>query len=109
MPPQKYPEQSTLKKILYIDDFGNIITNIQTNLVQKFLEPGKKLMVFVGKHRRQITFVKTYGDVKKGAFLITNSSSGYLEVSANQRKASEILNVKIGEEIRRDSYEVPSF
>jgi S-adenosyl-L-methionine hydrolase (adenosine-forming) len=88
-------------KILFIDDFGNIITNIQTqHILQKFLEPGKKFMVFIGKTRKEIPFAKTYTDVKKAALLITNSSSGYLEISANQSKASEILNVKPGEEIK---------
>lgn len=87
-------------KILYIDDFGNIITNIQTNILLKYLEKNKKLMVFIGKNIKKIPFVKTYSDVKKGCLLITNSSSGFLEVSANQNKASEMLNVKNGEEIK---------
>ncbi len=87
-------------KILYIDDFGNIITNIQKYLLQKYLEPGKKVMVFIGKNRKEIPFVNTYSDVKKGTFIITNSSSDYLEISANQSKASDILKVKLGEEIK---------
>jgi S-adenosylmethionine hydrolase len=87
-------------KILYIDDFGNIITNIQTNLLINRLEHNKKLVVFTKEKRKEIPFVKTYNDVKKGNFLITNSSSGYLEISVNQKKASKILNAKLGEEIR---------
>lgn len=94
-------DKYALGKILYVDDFGNIITNIQTKcIMQKFLEPGKKFMVFIGKTRKEIPFAKTYNDVKKAALLITESSNGYLEVSANQGKASEILNVKSGEEIK---------
>ena len=93
-------DKYAIGKILYIDDFGNIITNIQKYLLQKYLEPGKKLMVFIGKNRKEIPFVNKYSDVKKGAFLMTNSSSGYLEISANQSKASEKLNVNLGEEIK---------
>ncbi len=87
-------------KILYIDDFGNIITNIQTNILLKYLEKNKKLSVFIGENIKRIPFVKTYSDVKKGSLLITNSSSGYIELSANQDKASKMLNVKNGEEIK---------
>ena len=93
-------DKYVIGKILYIDDFGNIITNIQKYLLQKYLEPDKKLLVFIGKNRKEIPYVNTYNDVKKGTFLITNSSSGYLEISANQSKASEKLNVKLGEEIK---------
>jgi len=93
-------QKNVIGKILYIDDFGNIITNIQTNHLLKYFEKDKKLMVFVGKNKKILPFVKTYSDVKKGRFLITDSSSGYLEISANQSKASERLKVKIGDEIK---------
>lgn len=86
-------------KILYIDDFGNIITNIRMNLIFKYLKLNKKFIVNAGRHKKEMVFVETYSDVKKGDFLITNSSSDYLEISANQSKASEILKVKLGEEI----------
>jgi len=93
-------DKYVIGKILYIDDFGNIITNIQKHLLQKYLEPGKKIMVFIGNNRKEISFVNAYSDVKKGTFLMTISSSDYLEISANQSKASEKLNVKLGEEIK---------
>lgn len=93
-------QKNVLGKILYIDDFGNIITNIRTNLLLKYFKKDKKLMVFIGKNKKEIPFVKTYSDVKKEGFLITNSSSGYLEISANQSKASEMLKVKLGDEIK---------
>ena len=86
-------------KILYIDDFGNIITNIRIDLLFKYLKLDKKLLVYTGKYKKEMVFVKTYNDVKKGELLITNSSNDYLEISANQRKASEILKVKLGEEV----------
>ena len=87
-------------RVLYIDDFGNIISNISKHMLQKYLEIGKKVKIYIGKNRKEIPFVKTYSDVKKGAFLIANSSSGYLEISANQIKASDILKVKLGEKIK---------
>jgi S-adenosylmethionine hydrolase len=93
-------QKNVIGKILYIDDFGNIITNIQTNHLINNLDKDKKLMFFIGKNNKTIPFVKTYSEVKKGCFLITNSSSGYLEISANQSKASERLKVKLGDEIK---------
>lgn len=95
----KITQKDVTGKILYIDDFGNIITNINMDLLFKYLKLDKKLLVYTGKYKREIVFVKTYSDVKKGELLITNSSNDYLEISANQRKASEILKVKVGEEV----------
>ncbi len=87
-------------EILYIDDFGNIITTIQKDMLQKYLEPGKKVTVFIGKNKKQIPFFNTYSDVKKGSLILTNSSSDFLEISVNQNNASYILKAKLGEEIK---------
>lgn len=87
-------------KIIYIDSFGNIITNIDGSKLRKILDFDKKIMLFIGDKRKEIKFVKSYGFVKKGEILATIGSSNRLEISMNQENASSKLGVKPDDEIK---------
>jgi len=87
-------------KVIYIDSFGNIITNIEGQKLKQFLEFDKNIMAFVGKKQQKTCFVKTYDMVKKGEFLATIGSSNYLEISINQGAAAGKLGVKPGDEVK---------
>jgi len=87
-------------KIIHIDSFGNIITNIEANDIRKYLDYGQKIMVFIGKKRHKIIFEKSYGYIKKGELLATIGSSNYLEISISQDNASSKLKVKPEDEIK---------
>jgi len=93
-------EKSATGKIIYIDDFGNIITNIKYYDIQKKFEYGKKIMVFMGKDNHEMPFIQTYNLVKKGQYLATIGSSYYLEISINQGNAADKLKVKPDDEIK---------
>jgi hypothetical protein len=93
-------EKTATGKILYIDDFGNIITNITNFDVSRFLNHNKKIMVFIGNKNHEMPFVKTYNLVKQGQLLATIGSSNYLEISINQGNAAEKLKVKPDDEIK---------
>jgi S-adenosylmethionine hydrolase len=87
--------KSTAKtQVIYIDRFGNIITNLQKETVLKALEFGKNMMLYVGKKYIKIPFVKSYGFVKKNQVLATIGSSDLLEIGVNQGNAAKKLGIK---------------
>lgn len=92
--------KSATGEVIYIDNFGNIITNIEGDKLQNITKYDKKIMLFIGKKQLKIPFVKTYGAVKPGEFLATIGSSNKLEFSVNQDDASNKLRVKPGEKIK---------
>ena len=93
-------EKTATGKIISIDDFGNIITDINNRSLSRFLNYGKKIMVFIGKKNYEIPFVKTYNFIEKGKLLATIGSSNYFEISLNQGNAAEKLKVKPDDEIK---------
>jgi len=87
-------------KVIYIDRFGNIITNINGFALKQVLSLDKKILLFIGKKKFEIPFVKSYNFVKPGNLLATISSSNYLEIALNQGDAAEKLVVKPDSEIK---------
>ena len=87
-------------KIIYIDSFGNIITNIDGDSFRQVLNYDKKIMLFIGEKQLKIPFSKSYNFVKKGEFLVTIGSSNLLEISLNKGNAAKKLQVKPDDDIK---------
>jgi len=81
-------------KILYIDRFGNLITNIPSDILQKDIEQ-KTITVVSGNQRlERVPFVSSYGFAKQGAVLLTIGGNHFLEISVNQGSAAQMLGLK---------------
>ena len=87
-------ENAATGKVIYIDRFGNIITNITGETLSKGLAYNKNIMVFIGEKCTEIPFVKSYGFVKKREMLATIGSSNLLEIGINQGNAAKKLSIK---------------
>ncbi|UCB57975.1 MAG: S-adenosyl-l-methionine hydroxide adenosyltransferase family protein [Thermoplasmatales archaeon] len=87
-------------EVIYVDNFGNVITNIDGNKLRNIMDYDKKIMLHIRKKQKKMSFVKTYGSVKPGDFLATIGSNNLLEISINQGDASKKLDVKPGEKIK---------
>ncbi len=96
----KIKDKTVEGNILHIDGFGNIITNINGMRIKNYFEYGKKIMVFIGKKRIEVPFVRTYGEIKKGQALATIGSSNLLEISINQGNAQKKYKIKTGDSIK---------
>jgi len=96
----KVADNTATGKIIYVDRFGNLITNIAGYLLLKRLDYNKKIKISIGKKRLVIPFVKSYGFVKKGELLATIGSSNFLEIGINQGNAAKKLTVKPDGEIQ---------
>jgi S-adenosylmethionine hydrolase len=78
--------------ILYIDHFGNLITNIS----QQYL-PLCKITITIGKHK--ISGLSTYYNQSKGLTAIINST-GHLEIALKEGSASRLLHSRVGERVK---------
>lgn len=83
-------------EIQYVDDFGNLITNIPAGQV-----PQLPSLVTIG-HRPplRLPWVRTYGDAPPGTLVSLFSSDGYFEIALVQGNAARHLQVHAGESVR---------
>jgi S-adenosylmethionine hydrolase len=87
-------------KIIYIDKFGNIITNISGDRLSKVLNYNKEVTLSIFSKNLIVKFVKAYNFVKEGEILLTIGSSNLLEIALNQGNAAKKLSVKVDDEVR---------
>ncbi|MDI1356404.1 MAG: SAM-dependent chlorinase/fluorinase [bacterium] len=76
-------------KGIYVDDFGNIITNITRERFEEVVGKRNFSVTLPGRHINR--FHTTYDDVKFGTPLILFNSFGYLEVAVNGQSAFNLL------------------
>jgi len=87
-------------EVMYVDDFGNIISNISVEDLKKigakegcFLNVGFKEKIF------RLRFCSTYGDVSTKQPLALVGSHDFLEISMNQGNAAKKFKAKIGDSV----------
>lgn len=78
--------------VLYVDHFGNLITNIKKSDL-----PGKDILIEAAGH--SIQGITNYYAEGEGLMAIIGSS-GYLEISLKNGNAADFLNIGIGDEIK---------
>jgi S-adenosylmethionine hydrolase len=87
-------------QVLHIDDFGNIVTNISKNDLEKIdAAEGSKLRIKLGKKVIAIRFGSAYGEVKAKTALALIGSHDFLEITVNQSSASKRFKSKIGDDV----------
>ncbi len=80
--------------VMYIDHFGNCITNISRALLDHRLE-GRKVTGYVGSGIIR-SIHTTYSDVSVGETLMLFGSTDLLEVATNQGDAATLLHIQKG-------------
>ncbi len=76
--------------VITTDHFGNLITNIDAALIERFARP----MVRTGGHTFPLR--RTYGDVSPGEFLALINSFGVVEIARAEQSAAEALGLGRG-------------
>jgi S-adenosylmethionine hydrolase len=89
----KKKKDSLEGRVIYIDGFGNIVTNISSGLVD--FQPGDVMKI----DNKQLVFHKSYGFCKEGEYLALIGSHGYLEIAVNRGNAAVVFGIKYGERI----------
>ncbi len=89
-------------KVMYIDSFGNVITNLEEYKFHKLildynLTKTSSLCVFVSQKFYEVRMVKYYCEVGEGSPLALFNSFGLLELSINKGDASEYFSLREGD------------
>lgn len=83
--------------VLFIDSFGNIITNLKRSGFRE--ELSRSLKISIGGSCYTLPLVNSYHEVKENQPLTLFDSFGCLELSVNRGSASEYFGVKCGDVI----------
>ncbi|MDD3041597.1 MAG: S-adenosyl-l-methionine hydroxide adenosyltransferase family protein [Methanosarcinaceae archaeon] len=83
-------------EVLFVDSFGNVITNIPGEVVLELSGFGAELEV----NGRPLPFVRTYGLVESGETLALIGSHGFLEFAVNLGDAAQDLGLKNGAQVK---------
>lgn len=90
---QEEPEadaHGTRGTVIAIDNFGNLITNIDGALIAGYRRPE---VLAAG---RRLTVLRTYGEARPGEFLALVNSFGVLEIARSEGNAAEALGLGRG-------------
>lgn len=86
---------SLIGEALYIDSFGNIVSNIK----EKNMPKSYTINVELPKTSFKARFVKAYGEAEIFAPVVLVGSHGFIELALNQGSAAEKFHVKAGDKI----------
>lgn len=92
------PRRSLTGRVIYIDRFGNIMTNISEKNFLSFTEGDKTQKMVAEIKRKTVTkFVNHYNQGLPGELIMLMGSSGYLEISINKGRAGDMLKTSPGD------------
>jgi S-adenosylmethionine hydrolase len=94
LPQPKFRENRLKGEIIYVDRFGNLISNIRSEL----LPDEKRIQVKIGQ-RRIKGLSRFYAERKEGELIALIGSSNFLEIAVNQGNAQRLLKAKTGDKI----------
>ena len=80
-------------EVVYVDDFGNLLTNIPAAAFLR-LAAGPVRVIVGGKEVERV--VRTYGEAQPGTLVALISSSGCLEVAVTQGSAAAATGAAVG-------------
>jgi len=90
--------QGKLKgRVVYIDRFGNLLTNIMPDDLPEDLSPASVIISIKGRRIRGLH--ESYASVKPGALVAYWGSTGRLEIAVNRRSAAKMLSAREGDVI----------
>lgn len=82
-------------EVLYVDRFGNLITNIKPGVTRAIQSDPQNWRLHIGS-MEIVGLSATFASRKKGEFLFYWGSGEYLEIAVNQGNAAERLGVGAG-------------
>ena len=81
-------------EVIYIDHFGNLVTNLNTNHFNQLKE-----LIFTVKGEKIAGMVSTFGERPPGTLVALFDSNGSLAISVVNGSASEFLQASVGDKI----------
>ena len=84
-------------EVLYVDAFGNLITNIPA---AELPGDGSPIQLTIGRRRIRATAARTYGNVARGGIAVVPGSDGLLEIAVREGSAAARLAMSLGAKVR---------
>lgn len=91
----KFDDGEARAEIVYVDRFGNAVTNMRGIELLSTIDYGATLRV----DGRRLPFERTYAAVERGEPLALVGSHGNLELSAREASGAEALDLSAGDEV----------
>jgi len=85
-------------QVLYIDHYGNILTNIPGSELSK-LKVGLLLTVTIKGKSLSLPFLRTYAEAPSDRPFALINSDGEFEIAINQGNAARDLGIKVGDPV----------
>ncbi len=92
------PDGKLTAEIIYVDGFGNLITNVNKEVVDRMKVETERVPITMGRKRIN-GICSSYSDVGDNEALAIFGSSGYLEISVNLGNAGDVLKLKKGDKL----------
>lgn len=91
-------ENGITASVVFIDGFGNAITNISKDSFFDIAK-NKKFKIYYARKEFFTKIYTHYKEVQIGAELILFNSNNYLEIATNEGNASQLLGLRVGSKI----------
>lgn len=99
LPPVAEPPGELAGQVVYVDHFGNVITNLTEAAIRhRWAVPDRLHVLCQGKDCGPLR--GTYGTVAAGEPLALINSMGLLEIAVNHDQASRVLGAQVGTPVR---------
>ncbi len=86
--------------IIYIDSYGNLITNIRQEQFDERRQGGKFGIILRRASQNINRISKSYNEVPEGDMCALFNDSGYLEISINRGSAAKLIGLKVNDTLR---------
>jgi S-adenosylmethionine hydrolase len=101
LPKPKVTDEYILGEVLYVDSFGNLVTNIDNSAIKALdIKIGDFLLIETVNGSFRVKFAKAYGDVEQGSPLAIIDSFGRLELAVNLGDGSKYFQLKVGDTVK---------
>jgi hypothetical protein len=82
-------------KVLFVDTFGNVVTNISQEVIMGLCHYGQTLDV----NGVLIPFLRTYSETERRSLLALVGSHGMTEIACSGDSAADMMSLKSGDNI----------
>lgn len=81
--------------VIYVDSYGNAISNISETLFREVGQKRKFTLSFRGHRPESIKESRSYGDVPPGEIVVLFGTHHFMEVAVNLGKAKDLLGLEL--------------
>jgi len=98
LPAPQRTEDGIVGQVIYVDGFGNLVSNISERMVRgAFPDPQRLTVSCAGVHVGAI--LGTYSFAEPGSALALFNSMGYVEIAVNQGRACDALQAGVASQV----------